>query len=305
MTNKEQYLNIQHRLPLFFKIWWLDALCDGYEWDVVIVREGKEILGVWPYRFEKKYGFTLIRNPLLTPYLGPFVFDEVMAREDEILQKLWKQLPKADTIQWACMPEFASFHFREFQKIEHKHKRTYYIDLTLSELELWKNIHPKRKNDIRKAGQELVVVKENLNLEALVEGHQRAFKRKNTTYPYSILFFEKILSIAQQQSASISLVAKTKSGKNLGQIWLVFDEKKMYYLLSATPDITHRGAIALLIWNAILEAQKMKLTTFDFEGSVDSGIAKFFQRFGGVEMNYLDYTITNSFLWQLKKKLLG
>jgi hypothetical protein len=303
LTNKEQYLIIEHKLPLFFKTWWLNALCKETDWDVAIVKEGKKVTGVWPYQIEKKYGFKIIRNPLLTPYLGPLIFDEFT--KNEVLQSLWEQLPKVDTIQWTCLPAFAQVDFFASKNIDYKQKCTYYIDLTLPEEELWKNIHPKRKNDIRKAEQELAVVKEALNLEAFVEGHQRSFKTKNKVYPYSISFFEKILSVVQQRTVSMSLVARDEAGRCLGQIWLVFDEQKIYYLLSATPETTHRGAIALLIWNAILEARKMGLTTFDFEGSIDAGIANFFQRFGGNKIDYFDYAQTNSPLWKLKKKLLG
>ncbi len=100
-------------------------------------------------------------------------------------------------------------------------------------------------------------------------------------------------------------MATDPAGKFQGILWLSFDGNKMYYLLSATAPDANRGTMALLTWNAILEAKKMGLCIFDFEGSLDAGIARFFQRFGGTKMSYDEFSITYSSLWKLKSKLLG
>lgn len=302
MTNKERYLSIAHQLPLFAQAWWLDVVCNG-KWDVaLVINTESNIIAFWPYSLETKWGFKIIRNPLLTAYLGPVFLTEV---DTDVLQNLWNQIPKAAFLQWTCMPEFTAVDFFIFKGIHHKKRRTYYIHLEQSEDELWAQIFSKRKNDIRKAEQDLVVKPNSFDIHQFVQWHQRAFTEKKKNYPFSVSFFEKVFSAAEHTKSSLSLSAFDKEGNRLGQIWLGFDQYKMYYLLSATPAETHRGAIALLIWNALLEAKKMGLKTFDFEGSMDEGIAKFFQRFGGSEMAYADFTMTNSSLWRWKQKLLG
>ena len=75
MTNKELYIKICQQtkgVPVFEKPWWLDAVCA--QWDVVIAKKGAQLTGAWPYPVEKKLGVTLLRTPMLTPYLGPLVF---------------------------------------------------------------------------------------------------------------------------------------------------------------------------------------------------------------------------------------
>ena len=42
MTKKEQYIEwikTQHKLPVFMQAWWLDAVCAGKEWDVLLVED--------------------------------------------------------------------------------------------------------------------------------------------------------------------------------------------------------------------------------------------------------------------------
>lgn len=301
MTHKERYRSITSQLPLFAQAWWLDVVCDG-AWDVAIVAEEECILAVWPYCIEKKWGFKILRNPKLTAYLGP-VF--LSAYREEVLSELWSQLPRTDMMQCSCIPEFTATDFFIAKGFEHKKKRTFYIGLQATDEELWAKLFPKRKNDIRKAQQDLTVKEVPLDVPQFVQWHQRAFNDKHKAYPFSVSFFERITSVAAQYKSSLSLAAYDKKDNCLGQIWLGFDQTKMYYLLSATPAETHRGAIALLIWNAVLEAKKAGLSIFDFEGSMDEGIANFFQRFGGTEMSYPDFTISNSSFWKLKQKLLG
>lgn len=301
MSNKIAYNSIAHLLPLFHQPWWLDAVCDG-KWDAAIVMHQDEIVAVWPYQIEKKWGFRIIRNPLLTAYLGPVFLGK---EADDLLMKLWSQLPKATMLQWSCFPEFNRGNFFSSKKIECKKKRTFYINLMETEEQLWAKIFPKRKNDIRKAQQDLEVRQCEMDVPLFRHWHQRSFNEKGKSYPFSAVFLDEILNITYRKKSSFSLSAFDLQQNCIAQIWLGFDKQKMYYLLSATIVETHRGAIALLIWNAIIEAKRMGLKVFDFEGSMDKGIANFFQRFGGEEKSYLDFTITHSHLWKLKQKLLG
>ena len=46
MTKKELYaewVRGQEKLPVFFEPWWLDAVCAGREWDVIIVESQKDV----------------------------------------------------------------------------------------------------------------------------------------------------------------------------------------------------------------------------------------------------------------------
>src|SRR5579871_4976046 len=72
MTYKDQYKKISEQLPLFLQHWWLDKVCA--DWNIAIVHNGDMVAGVWPYQIEKKAGVNIIRNPFLTPYLGPHIF---------------------------------------------------------------------------------------------------------------------------------------------------------------------------------------------------------------------------------------
>ncbi|HTN17555.1 MAG TPA: GNAT family N-acetyltransferase [Chitinophagaceae bacterium] len=303
VTAKDLYLSVTAPLPVFFQPWWIEAVHQG-SWNLAVLQKQDKVLAVWPYTLERKALFTIIRNPLLTPYFGPLWLSEEQAAPGWADQ-LRQQLPKADFLQCSTLPGVCDSLFSEEHYIVHRKKRTFYIDLSQTLETIWSDIHPKRKNDIRKAQEDLQVSSGFMDIHEFTAWHSRSFTGKGKQYPYSVPFLQKLVDTTAAQHASKAYTARDKKGHIAGQVWMVYDKDTMYYLLSATPEQAHRGAISLLIWEAIQEARKSDLRRFDFEGSMDEGIAFYFRRFGGSETPYNEYSITNSLLWKLKQKILG
>src|SRR5690606_27421198 len=108
MTNesKKRYIAFSEQtpLPLFFRPFWLDMV--SKEWNAVCVEKDGNLQAVWPYTIEKKIGVSLIRNPLLTPYLGPLFFlpknlseKKKEQQEEKLVATLLAQLPEWDFLQ--------------------------------------------------------------------------------------------------------------------------------------------------------------------------------------------------------------
>jgi hypothetical protein len=112
VTDKELYRRLcqqQTDLPLFLYDWWLDVVCA--EWDVAVVKNGDNIAGVWPYAIEHKIGVQILRNPVLTPYLSPFVFYPADLKptkrdnfEHEIIAALYAKMPAAKVWKLSLLP---------------------------------------------------------------------------------------------------------------------------------------------------------------------------------------------------------
>jgi hypothetical protein len=301
---KTAYSGIESKLPLFYRSWWLDSVCPG-TWDVSLLRSGDgQIQAVWPYAIERRLGMKLMRNPPLTPYLGPYDIQKVQCSE-EVYSALECGLPQFAFQQWTGLPGIKHAPLYLSRSLPFIARRTYTIDLHLPEDLLWQHIHPKRRNAIRKAEQELQLGETFPDLQLFIDWQKAAFEQKGKQYPYSVSLMDRTMKASSQHKASLSLSARNVANELQAAIWLVFDERCMYYLLSGTPSRTHRGAVSLLLWHAIIIAKKMGLTTFDFEGSMDPDIAHFFKRFGGEEQQYEEVQISHSLLWKLKQKFLG
>lgn len=314
MQHKELYQSISAQLPVFFQAWWLDAVCEGI-WDVAIVQDDHgAILAALPYQIEKKWGFTLLRNPRLTPYLGPVFFPDQSLKsglqqwdwEDEMIASLLQQLPKCDYCQFHSLPRFTNFLPFLHKGFRNTNRITYQIDLRQKEEAILEQMQKRRRRYIRNGDSELRIVSGAAYQDAFLDMHRKTFKNKKNQYPYSKAFLDQLMQVSTKQQAAKFWAITTLDGSLVAALWVVFDHATMYQLLSAyNEESSHHAAMSLLTWHAITEAQKMGLTTFDFEGSIHPGIEPFFRKFGGERVSFLAFEQYHSFLWQCKKFLLG
>jgi hypothetical protein len=164
----------------------------------------------------------------------------------------------------------------------------------------------RRRRYIRNGDSELRIVSGAAYQDAFLDMHRKTFKNKKNQYPYSKAFLDQLMQVSTKQQAAKFWAITTLDGSLVAALWVVFDHATMYQLLSAyNEESSHHAAMSLLTWHAITEAQKMGLTTFDFEGSIHPGIEPFFRKFGGERVSFLAFEQYHSFLWQCKKFLLG
>ena len=306
MSNKATYIQstlLHQCLPIFFQPWWLDIA--SKDWDMILAIENKQVLAVLPICREKKMGFHLLRNPLLTPYLGPFFFQDA-DNESFLFQELWKQMPKYDSFDIETTTGFQYVGLFEEQGFDTKQKDTYILDLAVQTEMLYANINSNHRNLIKQATTSHTIEEKPEHISTLLTLHKITFERKDKSYPFDAAVIEKLITESIQKGQGCLLSAKDQAHHITASIFVVWDRETMYLLLSAF-DINeaHQGAVRMLIWEAIKKAKALNIAYFDFEGSMDPGIAAFFRRFGGERKTYLCASKTDSPLWKLKKKLLG
>ena len=77
MNNKEKYRLACERhpeVPLFAQYWWMDAICVGKTWDVLLVEEKGEMLGALPYLWVRKGFLKMILQPIFSQNNGVHFF---------------------------------------------------------------------------------------------------------------------------------------------------------------------------------------------------------------------------------------
>lgn len=307
--SKARYIQFaeQTALPLFFQPFWLDMVSD--EWNAIYAENNGEIQAVWIIATERKLGFTIIRNPLLTPYLGPLFFlpenlseNKKELQEEKLLSQLIQQLPRYDYLQAECVPGFNRFLILHQHGFSHTQRLTYYVDLGADEEKIWAQVASKQRSAIRQAGRELTLADAGKEHELFYSFHKDTLEAKGEKYPYTKAFFKKLFIAMQKQKRSYAKMAVNAYGEKTAMLFAVHDAEKMYLLLTAkNKQALHNGAVALLIWDAIKKAKELGLKIFDFEGSMDKGVEQFFRSFGGERNMYLQLSSNQSKLWKLKE----
>lgn len=292
-------------LPLFIQPWWLDAVCK--HWSSVSIEQEGRLEAIWCFQLENKWGLRLLRNPPLCPYMGPVFFAQGAAPHQEMLEALFRQLPRVAYLQFTTLPGLETGRFFSERGLLAERRRTFYVDLRQDEDFLFNAIQPRRRNYIRSASRQLYVeTSTDPDLELFVQWHRRAFEKKGKAYPYNLRLIRNVFDQGKARGNSPFLIARQANGAIAAMLWTPVDRDKAYHLLAAIdPGLKVNGTMDFLTWEAMRRARAAGLSCYDFEGSMDEGIARFFRNFGGEEQSFMAYEHTFSQLWRLKRAWLG
>lgn len=311
VNNKHAYKAFcaeQNDVPLFLKDWWLDAI--GNNWDVAIVYNGDKIAGVWPYFTEEKIGVKIVRDQVLTPYTGPYVFyphDLKPTKRDsfqhDTISQLLEQLPQAKVWHISTFPELKQTGLFKHAGFNVEPRQTFLMPLEDRIDTIFDRLHEDHRRKIRKAEQELSIEDEPQLLKDLWEYQKATLDNKDVRMHFSFEQLKALYDACSKRDCTALWVAR-KNGQVSAIIWHVWDRHTAYYLVGGkNPASKDYRAMTALLWHAITESKIMEKKTFDFEGSMDAGVEKFFRNFGCERTLYLVLKKNTSLRWKLKSLL--
>ena len=277
--------------PLFFQPWWLEAVSPG-AWDYAIARRGEEIAAVLPYTFKLRLGrLRLIEMPRLTPYLGPWLrasnakYANRLGEEKDLMTELIDALPPCAAFQQDFHPAITNwlpFHWKGFSETT---RCTYLIEDTRDAAEMLAQTRENIRREIKKAQKE-VVVSEAANLDEFLPLHRLTFARQGKALPHSEEMLRRVDAACMEHGRRRILIAKGADGRAHAALYLVTDNRTVYYLLGGgDPELRTSGATSLVMWEAIRWASAQG-KQFDFEGSMVEPIERFFRAFGARQVPY-------------------
>jgi lipid II:glycine glycyltransferase (peptidoglycan interpeptide bridge formation enzyme) len=311
LSNKEIYKNIcsQRRdVPVFLQHWWMDAVCKS--WNVAIAKKGDNITGVWPYPIEQKIGVSMIRTPMLTPYLGPHVFYPADIKESntdsfehDVISELIAQLPAAKMWHLALQPGIKQAGLFKEQGLEIDAKQTFLIDLMQAETALLANMKENMRRNIKAAENEISISDSPEHLADLYEYHKKTLANKKVSQPYSLADMQGIMDVCKANNACSLFVAK-KGDAIQAIVWNIWDKTHSYYFMgSQNPASENYKAMTALLWHTIKKSKERGNIIFDLEGSMDVGVERFFRGFAGKRELYLVLRKNESLVWRIKEMI--
>ncbi len=297
-----QLLKATKHTILFQQKWWLDTVLGEKNWQFKQWKnkDGELVGQIIP--LEKKWGFQFSRTPKLTPYL-PLLGNW----NAEDLEKAIENISDFDECNIALPPSsneiIANFEIED--GIHLSKRKTHLLSLENTETALWHGLSHQRKRHLKKANKNLSFTTDELDLHHFILHHQKAFGKKGNPYPFSLAFLEKII-VAGRKNKALFTEQAFFEGKLIGQIVCFYDEHTAYYLLgSIDRDFAAQNPMTALMFHALHTAKNLGLKTFDFEGSSDAGIARFFSEFGSEAQDYFVLSKIKNPIWKLKKKWMG
>ncbi|MBO7458342.1 MAG: GNAT family N-acetyltransferase [Paludibacteraceae bacterium] len=294
MTNKERYIEWteqQDFVPIFMMPWWLDAVCAGKEWDVLLAEdENGAIAGAMPYLLRKRAWYKYIVMPQQTQIGGIWVTAEITAdrwRTAEVCRQIKEQMDGLGLAYYyqqylpgsLCVDAMRGLGFKTQERV------TYRLD-DLSNLDAVIESFSKNKRRQLQKALSLHAEHDKMETEDFYRFHSNCLAARKRKCSYSREFLLVLERKARRLKQCEILSICNADGVPYAAAFLVWDKSSMYYLIPTfDPAFSDSGASSLLVLEALKLARE-KHVVFDFEGSMDRGTAKHYKQFGPTAVTY-------------------
>ena len=276
-------------VPVFCEPWYLDAFCGPDNWNYLLYIKNDELLGFMPYYKKRKYGLSYITTPEITLFLGPCLkessnlsYYKQLSFQKEVYTELMKQIP--NTVKFNYSLNHSVQYFSPFVWMGYSitPRVSFTIDTTQDLNKIHSDFNSSVKRQIKKASKK-IRIETNQDVDAFISINKLSYQRQNLALPYAENNLREMHSKAKDKNC-ILLFAKDESSNIHATIFLLWDQKVLYYYLSGmNPEYKDSGAQCLLIYKAI-EIAKEKGLNFNFYGSQIEGIQRFFRSFGSQQL---------------------
>lgn len=279
--------------PIFVSKQYLSASSSEYGWLGGYINNSLKF--VLPFVIRKRLFFRWLQFQTETIYLDP---ELTTGQEKDFLESVVSFLSEKRLDFIAQPPTNAVFNTTPAQSVSTPFG-TYRIDLTLTEEELWGQIHQKHKNVIRRAIKNSVeIVSSKDNADLAYELLKQTMLRSGMGVMGKAAFNDMIDSLGEYLEIFVACYNDSPQGCAI----IPFSKFGAYYLYGGSIDQPLLGSMNLLQWHAIKHFKALGVKVYDFvgarikpqEGSKLEGIQRFKSRFGS-EMKH-------GYLWKVPLK---
>lgn len=294
--------------PLFMQDWYLDAVCEGGQWDAVVLEKAGQVAAVWPYFLKKKLAWTYVAMPPLARMMGPYILPawRNLRKEPGIMEELISQLPTGLAAFEQDFPYQVSNWLPFYWKGFRQSTRYSYI-LKINDLnKVWSHISADYRNQKIPKAQQLVDVKTGCTLAEFIQIHNGSFERQGLQAPVSTALLTRLdAALAERKQREIFMAVDRETGAVHAVGYLVWDAHAAYLLMAGDdPERRTSGAGILLIWEMIRYAHDvLQLPVFDFLGSMLRPVERVRRQFGAGQQPYFRLRREWSVLFRVGKML--
>ncbi len=280
--------------------WYLDIVCT--EWDGLVEDDYES---VFPLVKSRKFGINYIYPPFFTQQLG--VFSKNLLTETKVRDFL-NAIPS--------IYKYAEINLNTFNKIDQREFKclsnlNYELDLVNSYDNIRKNYSQNLKRNLKKADDNSLSLITNIKPEDIIdlfrENRGKALRFFNEKDYFNLK--RLVYALIYKRKAEVSGVYSKRNNLCAGAIFVTSNNKAIFLFSALNDEGRSYSAMPFLIDNYI-RLHSSRNMIFDFEGSNDPKLARFYKSFGSKECVYYQVKI-NRMPWITRKaffiakKILG
>lgn len=257
-----------------------------------ILNNNNDVIGCFNYYIFKKTVFSFVITPPFSPNIDLFYINP----SDSVVGKnsFNKDLGEALAVYFdALNVSYININLPEtiidtqpfiWKGYTSRGRFSYMINLKNSEEELWNNLSSEKRKSIKKAVKDGLIIEQSTDYELIYSLIIKSLERNSLSKNREII--KNILFSFANAVNSYGFVAR-RNNHAIGATFCIISRGKAIYLFGGfDADNKHHGAGVSCMWQSILKAKESGLTHFDFEGSMDPKIERYFREFGGELISY-------------------
>ncbi len=269
---------------VYAQSWYLDIVHP--EWSALVLDEYEAVM---PITGGKKFGVNYLFQPFFVQQLGVFSRRKVTA---EMLHGFLHAIPKKF--------RFAEIRLNEGNIVENQlqgieYHRNVTLDLNLDYATIRASYHNNTKRNLSKSENLDLQIIENIDIRKII----RLFRenRGATVGAWGDAEYDTLISLAEsalRRHAAFTLGVTEKSNDELlcGALFMK-TPSRVTFLFSGNSDRGKETHAMTFLLDRAIQRFANQPVTFDFEGSDDDNLVRFYLGFGGEEKRYSSYTYNN------------
>lgn len=277
--------------------WYLDIVHP--EWDALVENDYERVM---PLTYSKKFGISYMFHPFFVQQLGVFSTSQLSQND---VDRFIKAIPQKYRL--------VRYKLNSYNKVDYesdfiaKH-RNVELDLIYDYQYLYNNYNNNTKRNLAKAENAGLSITRDINPEVIINLF-RNNKGKNVKH-WKDKEYERLLeliNVATSQERCFTLGINDLNNNTIAGAIFMYSHDRIIFLFSGC-DESHKDkhALTMLLDDVIREFSETQYT-FDFEGSDNDGLARFYKGFGGTEVFYPEIKYDNlkgifKFIYKLIKK---
>lgn len=260
--------------------WYLNSVCD--RWDALVEGDYNSIM---PLPIRKKWGISYVFPPVMTQQLGIFSTNEITEKKVKEFIKAIPQQIKYGEIK------FNSDNGRLSKNIMALAHNNYELNLNFSHDELIKNYSANNLRNIKKVAVNDLKFLQSNNLKPLINAFKQGRGTKIAALPDDFFsglqkLFDNLLLMNK------GVIYEVHHGdKYCGGGLIAKDSDRIYFLFSAINEEGKLYGLMHKLIDHIIKLHAGSELIFDFEGSDNANLARFYSGFGASLTHYYEMKI--------------
>lgn len=277
-------------------------------WQALLIKQKNgDYIAAMPLEIKSKWGLKYAVQSKFAQNWGIFMRDKNTAKN----HTFWSHRRKVQQLMVAALEalQLAFFHYHfhsSFSYLLPFHWSGYQVQVRYNFLLPLKNVHHQlqqlssstRRILQKETGQTWQWEEGSIeNLTKRLENPLQGEKKNIYYHKKELALIKKLFFLLKKDSKVLVLNLKNEKGEGLADGLFVFHGDQCYYLFGGQSPLGKKHhAMTHLIWKAIQISMEKNCDTFNFEGSMENSIERFFRGFGAFPTTYFQVSKQNS-IW--------